>query len=42
MNLLFDVFKLSFIGVYLIYNVELISTVQQSESAICMHISPLF
>ena len=35
------VFKI-FIGVQLLYNVVLGSTVQQSESAICIHISPLF
>ena len=33
---------LIFIGVQLIYNVMLVSTVQQSESAIHTHISPLF
>ena len=31
-----------FIGVYLLYNVVLVSTVQQSESAIRIHIAPLF
>ena len=31
-----------FIGVQLFYNVVLVSTVQQSESAMCIHISPLF
>ena len=30
------------IGVQLFYNVVLVSTVQRSESAICIHISPLF
>ena len=35
-------FKLIFIGVQLLYNVVLVSTVQQSESAIRIHISPLF
>ena len=35
-------FKLIFIGVQLLYNVVLVSAVQQSESAICIHISPLF
>ena len=34
--------KLIFIGVQLLYNVVLISTVQQSESVIRIHISPLF
>ena len=33
-------FKLIFIGVHLLYNVVLVSTTQQSESAICIHISP--
>ena len=32
--------KLIFIGVQLFYNVVLVSAVQQSESAVCMHISP--
>ena len=31
-----------FIGVQLLYNVVLVSTVQQSASAICIHIFPLF
>ena len=31
-----------FIGVQLLYNVVLVSTVQQSETAIHIHISPLF
>ena len=31
-----------FIGVYLLYNVVLVSTVQQSESAIRIHVSNLF
>ena len=31
-----------FIGVWLIYNAVLVSSVQQSESAIRTHISPLF
>ena len=30
------------IGMQLLYNVVLVSTVQQSESTICIHISPLF
>ena len=38
----FFLFKLIFIGVQLLYNVVLVSTVQQSESAICVHISALF
>ena len=33
---------LIFIGVQLLYNIVLVSTVQQSESAICIHISTLF
>ena len=35
-------FSKIFIGVQLYYNVVLVSTVQRSESAICIHISPLF
>ena len=35
----FYFFKLIFIGVLLIYNAVLVSVVQQSESAICIHIS---
>ena len=35
-------FKLTFIGVQLLYNVVLVSTVQQSELTIHIHISPLF
>ena len=35
-------FKLIFIGVQLIYNVVLVSAVQQSESVIHLHISILF
>ena len=35
-------FKKKLIGVYLIYSVELVSGVQQRESIIHMHISPLF
>ena len=35
-------FKLIFIRVELLYNVVLVSAVQQSESAIRIHISPLF
>ena len=35
-----DLFKLIFIGVQLLYNVVLASAVQQSESAICIRISP--
>ena len=34
--------KLIFIGVQLIYNIVLVSTVQQSESVIHTHISTLF
>ena len=34
--------KIFFIGVELLYNVALLSAVQQSASAICIHISPLF
>ena len=33
---------LIFTGVQLLYNIVLVSTVQQSESAICIPISPLF
>ena len=35
-------FKLIFIGIQLIYNVVLVSAVQQSESVIHIHISTLF
>ena len=35
-------FKLIFIGVWLIYNVVLVSAVQQSESVIHIHVSILF
>ena len=35
-------FPLIFIGVELLYNVVVVSAVQQSESAICIHTSPLF
>ena len=38
----FLLFFLFFIGVQLLYNVVLVSAVQQSESAICIHISTLF
>ena len=38
---IFLIFKI-FIGVQLLYNVVLVSTVQQSESAIRIHICPLF
>ena len=31
-----------FFGMHLVYNVVLVSTIQQSESAVCIHISPLF
>ena len=45
-NLIFYIFLfiyfLLFIGVQLLYNVVLVSTVQQSESAIRINISPLF
>ena len=34
--------KIIFIGVYLLYNVVPVSTVQQSESSMCIPISPLF
>ena len=34
--------KLIFIGIYLLYSVVLISTIQQSESAIHIHLSLLF
>ena len=36
----FVFFKLNVIGVQLLYNVVLLATVQQSQSAICIHISP--
>ena len=42
LSLIFFISKHFFIGVQLLYNVVLISTVQQSESAICIHISSLF
>ena len=32
-------FKINFLGVYLLYNVVLVSTVQQSESAVHVHTS---
>ena len=35
-------FKLIFIGVLLLYNVVLVSAVERSESAICMHVSYFF
>ena len=38
----FFLFCLVFIGVQLPYSVVLVSTVQQSESAICIHVPPLF
>ena len=31
-----------FFGMHLLYNTVLVSTIQQSESAVCIHISPLF
>ena len=34
--------KLTFVEVSLLYNVVLASTIQQSKSAICVHISTLF
>ena len=39
---LFILFKLIFIGIELLYNVVFVSAVQQSESTIHIHISPLF
>ena len=33
---------INFIGLQLLYNVVLVSTVQQSELAVCVHITPLF
>ena len=33
-------FNFFFIGVQLLYNVALLSAVQQSESAVCIHVSP--
>ena len=38
----FFLFKLIFIGVQLLYNVLLVSAVQQSESAIPKHVTPPF
>ena len=35
-------YLLIFIGVYFLYNVVLVSTVQQSDSTIHIHLSPLF
>ena len=35
-------FLINFIGIQLLYNVVLVSTVQQSESAICIHMPHLF
>ena len=40
--LFFLLFKKIFIGVQLLYNTVLVYNVQQSESAICIHTSPLF
>ena len=37
-----NLFLKIFIGVELLYNIVLVYTVQQSESAIRIHISPLF
>ena len=37
-----DIKKKDFIGVYLIYNVVLVSGAQQSESVIHTHISTVF
>ena len=34
--------KFIFIGVCLLYNVALVSTIQKNQSATCMHISPPF
>ena len=38
----FSFFFLNFTEVYLLYNVVLVSAVRQSESAIHVHVSPLF
>ena len=35
-------FKLIFIAVQLLYNVGLVSALQQSDSALCINIFPLF
>ena len=35
-------FLINFIRVHLLYNGVLISTIQQSESTLCIHISPHF
>ena len=37
----YDILLLVFIGVELPYNVVLVSAIQQSESTVCTHISPL-
>ena len=34
--------KLIFIGIELLYNIVLVSTVEHSDSAICIHVPPLF
>ena len=39
---IFKIFKLIFTRVYLLYDVVLVSTIQQYESAICIHMSILF
>ena len=41
-TLFYFIFKLIFIGVWLLYNIVSISAVQQSESAIRIHIYTLF
>ena len=38
----FFIFKLISIRMQLLYNIVFISTAQQRESAICLHLSPLF
>ena len=35
-------FFFTIIGIYLLYSVVLVSVVQHSESAVCIHISSLF
>ena len=37
---MFSIYSFYLIGIYLLYNVVLVSAVQRSESAICIHISP--
>lgn len=41
-NIIFQSFLLIFIGVHLLYNIVLASIIQQSVSAMYIHIPPLF